>query len=101
MIDLTGIGRKLSAAACGFLAVATAATVLGADGAAAYSSRVRKACRTDFHKFCPSYKEDTPALRTCMRANGGGLSSHCIDALMDSGLLTRSEIKEYKAARGK
>lgn len=60
-----------------------------ADGTSAYSARVKTACKTDFYKFCPSYKIDSPQLRACMRSAGGNISSRCIDALVDSGELPR------------
>lgn len=59
------------------------------DGTSAYSARVKTACKTDFYKFCPSYKLDSPQLRACMRSAGGNISSRCIDALVDSGELPR------------
>ena len=60
-----------------------------AGDASAYSSRVKSSCKADFYKFCPSYKLDSPQLRACMRSNGGGLSSRCLDALADSGEISR------------
>lgn len=82
------------------LAVALAGLAASPQPADAYSGRVRKACLVDFKKFCPSYKEESAALRSCMRANGGGLSNRCIEALIDDGQLTKSEIQRYKSARG-
>jgi hypothetical protein len=71
-------------------AVAVCLGVLAAAGAAnAYSGRVKSACKTDFYKFCPSYKLDTPELRACMRAVGGNISQRCLDALADSGEIPR------------
>jgi hypothetical protein len=59
------------------------------DDAFAYSARVNSACKTDFYKFCPSYKLDSSQLRDCMRAAGGNISSRCLDALADSGVIPR------------
>jgi hypothetical protein len=69
--------------AVGFGALATAGS------ASAYSARVNSACKTDFYKFCPSYKPDSPQLRACMRAAGGNISTRCIDALADAGIISR------------
>lgn len=64
--------------------------VLAVAGAAhAYSGRVKSACKTDFYKFCPSYKLDTSELRACMRAVGGNISTRCLDALADAGEIPR------------
>ncbi|MDQ8698449.1 hypothetical protein [Hyphomicrobium sp. LHD-15] len=71
-------------------AIAIGFGVLAASGAAnAYSGRVKSACKTDFYKFCPSYKPETPELRACMRAVGGNISQRCLDALADSGEIPR------------
>jgi hypothetical protein len=61
------------------------AALFAAEGANAYTARVKSACKTDFYKFCPSYKEESSELRACMRAAGGNISSRCIDALVDAG----------------
>jgi hypothetical protein len=67
-----------------------------AGDASAYSSRVKSSCKADFYKFCPSYKLDSPQLRACMRSNGGGLSSRCLDALADSGEIPRKYHSSYR-----
>jgi hypothetical protein len=60
-----------------------------AGAANAYSGRVKSACKSDFYKFCPSYKLDSPQLRSCMRSAGGNISSRCLDALADAGDIPR------------
>ena len=57
--------------------------LVAAGDATAYTARVRSACKTDFYKFCPSYKPDSPQLRECMRSAGGNISSRCLDALAE------------------
>jgi hypothetical protein len=74
------------------LAVALAAglsAALAAGQAHAYSGRVKSACKSDFYKFCPSYKLDSPQLRSCMRGAGGNISQRCLDALADAGEIAR------------
>ena len=71
--------------------------LMTADGAVAYSARVKSACRSDFYKFCPSYKVDSPQLRACMRAAGGNISNRCIDALADSGEISRKYHSKYRS----
>ena len=62
--------------------------LVGAGDVAAYSARVKSACKTDFYKFCPSYKQDSPQLRDCMVSAGGNISRRCIDALANSGVIS-------------
>ena len=69
-----------------------------AGSAHAYSGRVKSACKSDFYKFCPSYKVDTPQLRSCMRSVGGNISSRCLDALADAGDIPR---KYHSSQRNK
>jgi hypothetical protein len=80
------------------MALTVACGALAAAGAAqAYSGRVKSACKSDFYKFCPSYKLDTPQLRSCMRSAGGNISSRCLDALADAGEIPR----KYHSSRRK
>ncbi|WP_295559399.1 hypothetical protein [uncultured Hyphomicrobium sp.] len=73
-----------------FAAFAMSFGLIAAAGTAhAYSGRVKSACKSDFYKFCPSYKLDTPQLRSCMRSAGGNISSRCLDALADAGEIPR------------
>jgi hypothetical protein len=60
-----------------------------AGSAEAYSGRVKSACKSDFYRFCPSYKLESPGLRACMRAVGGNISTRCLDALADAGEIPR------------
>ena len=72
------------------VALAVGFTAPAAAGAAnAYSGRVKSACKSDFYKFCPSYKLESPQLRACMRSAGGNISSRCLDALADAGEIPR------------
>ena len=73
-------------------ALAGAALCSGALVSAAYAAHtavVKAACKTDYYKFCPAYKVDTPQMRACMRSAGGNLSQRCIDALADAGEISR------------
>jgi hypothetical protein len=71
-------------------ALAIGLGALGAAGAAqAYTGKVKSACKSDFYRFCPSYKLDSPQLKSCMRGAGGNISSRCLDALADAGEIPR------------
>jgi hypothetical protein len=69
--------------------------LVAAGDVSAYSARVNSACKSDFYKFCPSYKPDSPQLRECMRSAGGNISRRCIDALADAGIISR----KYKSKK--
>ncbi len=62
----------------------------------AQSAAVRSACASDYGRFCPSYAVGSPQLRSCMRGIGKRLSPGCIDALVDSGELSRKEINRRR-----
>ena len=73
-----------------------AAAVLGAIAlipveAGAVSERVRKACKDDYFRFCPSYEVGTPQLRTCISQAGKrrALTPRCLNALIDAGEVPR------------
>jgi hypothetical protein len=56
---------------------------------AAHADRVRNACSGDYHRFCSQYRPDSSQMRACMQANGRSLSSSCINALVDAGVVDR------------
>jgi hypothetical protein len=62
---------------------------VAAGEASAHPPAVKAACKSDYYKFCPSYKMDTPQIKACMRSAGGNLSPHCIDALANAGEIPR------------
>jgi hypothetical protein len=74
---------------CGAIAV----SMLPANAAFAVSERVKSACSSDYHRFCPSHAVGSSSLRACMRQVGKRLSSSCIDALVDAGEIKRSSKK--------
>lgn len=77
--------------------VAAATMALMPNEANAYSKRVERACKGDYKRHCPHYKEKTPEMRSCMSLAGrrGNLSPRCIDALTDAGLVP----KKYRKKR--
>jgi hypothetical protein len=56
---------------------------------AAHADRVRNACSGDYHRFCSQYRPDSSQMRACMQANGRALSTGCVNALMDAGIIDR------------
>jgi len=53
-------------------------------------------CAEAYHKFCGEYGLDSAALRDCMDRNGQALPHDCIDALIDAGEVSRSEVERRK-----
>ncbi len=81
--------RRALGASMTALALFGAAIAL-AIPADATSQKVRNACRDDYFRFCPAYEPDSAKMRQCMRQAGKRLSKQCIDALVDSGQVRRS-----------
>jgi hypothetical protein len=57
---------------------------------------VKVACSGDYKRFCRSYKVGTTKLDRCMRANGKRLSSVCVRALVDNGMVPRSLLRRAR-----
>lgn len=53
-------------------------------------------CKDDYRKFCGSYGLDSNALRDCMDRAGHSLSHDCIDALINAGEVSRSEVERRR-----
>lgn len=56
----------------------------------------KRFCADAYHKFCGEYGLDTAALRNCMDRNGRALPHDCVDALVDAGEVSRSEVDRRK-----
>lgn len=74
---------------------AVTAGILGAMAgeARAQSAKVRSACAGDYHRFCPAYAVGSTQLKSCMRTVGKRLSPACLDALVDSGEISRKDAR--------
>lgn len=59
----------------------------------AQADRVRNACSGDYHRFCSQYSPNSSQMRACMQANGRSLSSGCINALVDAGIIDRRVVR--------
>ena len=70
--------------AAGAAGVAYAGYPVGAQ-ARGYPKYVKRACKSDFKRYCPSYKVGSASLRACMRSVAFDLSRRCVDALERSG----------------
>ena len=56
----------------------------------------KQSCKDDYKRFCGSYGLDTNALRNCMNRVGHSLSHDCVEALIDAGEVSRSEVESRK-----
>ena len=53
----------------------------------------KRHCEQAYHKYCGEYGVESNALRNCMSRNGRSLPHACIDALIDAGEVSRSEVE--------
>ncbi len=89
MLKLSGLLRLRPSAsiAVGFLTAALCATSAGA-----VSLHVKLACSRDYFAYCSQFSPGSPEVRQCMRAAGEKLSTRCVDALVDAGEVSLTEV---------
>ena len=51
---------------------------------------------TPTDKYCGEYGLESAALRNCMDRNGRALPHDCVEALIDAGEISRSEVERRK-----
>ena len=56
----------------------------------------KKYCADAYHKYCGEYGLESAALRNCMDRNGQALPHNCVEALIDAGEISRSEVERRK-----
>ena len=56
----------------------------------------KRHCEEAYHKYCGEYGLESNALRNCMSRNGRSLPHACIDALIDAGEVSLSEVERRK-----
>ena len=78
---------------------ALAGIALLAPQAFAYSEAVTSACTGDYLTICGSYDENSAKGAQCMRAVGARLSQGCINALVASGEVSKSEVTRRSTAK--
>jgi hypothetical protein len=83
----------LAAAAC------LAGLAVLATPAFAYSEAVTSACTGDYLTYCGSYDENSAKGAQCMRAVGAKLSQGCVNALVASGEVSKSEVARRSASK--
>jgi hypothetical protein len=69
--------------------------LLFATQAAAVSTSVRSACKSDYRAYCGQHDPAGAEVRVCMRANSSKLSKQCVDALVSAGEVSRSEVARW------
>ena len=81
-------------------AVALFAVMAMASGAFAVSLRVQLACASDYYAHCSAHNPDGSGVRSCMRAVGAALSKRCVEALIQAGEVSSTEVARYRASAG-
>lgn len=67
--------------------LAAVALAFSVSHASAVSLAVKLACKEDYFTHCSMHSPGSPGVRACMRAVGPRLSSGCIGALADAGMI--------------
>ena len=80
----------------GVLALAASIGLSATGTAFAYSPQVQRACKADYSRFCPGYPLYSAPLRQCMESKAMQLSPICVSALIDSGEVERSRLKQQR-----
>lgn len=78
-----------------------AACLLAPSGVSAYGPKVKRLCANDYMDNCHTYRLGTPELRSCMRKAGAKLSPSCVNALIEEGHVSASEVQQRRAAAGR
>lgn len=82
------------------LSIAAGSALTLPAAAQAVNSSVRSACTSDYFAYCSKHAVGSPALRSCMSANGPKLSSRCLSALVAAGEVTPKSVAKRKALAG-
>ena len=89
---------KKRVAVFGFLA--SLAVCLNASFSTAEPRKITEAeknfCAEAYRKYCSEYGLESAALRNCMDRNGRALPHNCVEALIDAGEVSRSEVERRK-----
>ena len=83
--------KRLIRGATGALVASALGAALFATQAFAYSDAVINACTDDYMAYCSAYDENSAQGERCMRAAAGKLSQSCVNALVASGEVSKSE----------
>jgi hypothetical protein len=89
---------KSRVALIGFLA--SLAVCMNASLSTAEPRKITEAeknfCAEAYRKYCSEYGLESAALRNCMDRNGRALPHNCVEALIDAGEVSRSEVERRK-----
>jgi hypothetical protein len=89
---------KKRVALVGFLA--SLAVCLNASSSIAEPRKITEAeknfCAAAYRKYCSEYGLESAALHNCMDRNGRALPHNCVEALIDAGEVSRSEVERRK-----
>jgi hypothetical protein len=81
------------------LALVAICSLASSSQAAPITEGETQACREDYRKFCKPLTLGSDELRDCMDRVGRRLSHECVEALIDAGEISRSEVERRKHLR--
>jgi hypothetical protein len=55
------------------------------------TERMKRDCRTDYHRYCKGLELGSEKLRACMSRSIRGVSTRCIAALVDGGQMSQAQ----------
>ena len=72
--------------------------VLCASNIPAYaiSWRTQMNCATDYYAYCSKYTAGSAGCHACMRAHRPKLSTSCVSALIDDGVIPKTDVEKQK-----
>lgn len=79
--------------------IALALLLVATTPAFAVDARVQAACEPDYFAYCGQHDPDGAGVRKCMRVNGEKLSAPCVEALMDAGEMSSTEVARYQQSK--
>ena len=89
---LPRLAARAALAALNAVVAGTAfADTVPAQGFREAQRKAHRACRTDYKRIFPLYKVSSAQLRACMEAKASQISSDCINALVESGLVDEND----------
>jgi hypothetical protein len=89
------MNKKVVTASVALLALWPFANPITAD-AKPITEAEKRHCEQAYHKYCAEYGLESNALGNCMSRNGRALPHACIEALIDAGEVSRSEVERRK-----
>jgi hypothetical protein len=82
------------------VSLACALALVGTQAHAAFTERLKHACRAEYFAFCSAHAVGSASLRQCMRSAQNRLSVRCLKELVTAGEVSAADIQRYKGRKG-